>query len=488
MVRKTFIILLLTAASVAATVKAQTGSGPVMCGSKTYDIREIAASLPYSPAWSGIMKATTRGGTSAPDNIRWIDRISNLPTYMRTFYDKYGTSVQEVFNGDSNYLTDYTKCPTHLTGWNDGYFITLKQWTRRIDYTFPTDVDYRNASAKEPYAVRAVEDDIEQYIEEVLTFMPILFMCMDYDNPRAFWADNYYTINWGYNYTWDIKKTPGADKVQYTFYVYYLIKDNDFDYRIDGFRSEQQIRDGLATYNAAVSNILADAPTTSRYDQIRYLNSWLTKNNAYNSDYTGNHSPLVWSPYSALTGNNGYDGPVCEGYSRAFKVLCDKLGIPCILAVGNAIGALGEEPESHMWNEVKMTDGYWYAVDVTWNDPITGNGGVDPKCSGLENERWLLLGSEDVVGFRLTFADSHPNSVLFDNNMMSYWDVDISSLITEYKYDPALDAVFNVTVAPQPVRVYSLSGTLIGTFGSTEQALESLDHGIYIINNRKVMK
>ena len=52
---------------------------------------------------------------------------------------------------------------------------------------------------------------------------------------------------------------------------------------------------------------------------------------------------------------------VCEGYAKAFKILCDEFGIPCALVSGDASGP-------HMWNYVQMEDGKWYLVDVTWDD------------------------------------------------------------------------------------------------------------------------
>ena len=52
---------------------------------------------------------------------------------------------------------------------------------------------------------------------------------------------------------------------------------------------------------------------------------------------------------------------VCEGYAKAFKILCDKFGVPCVCVSGDADGP-------HMWNYVQMDDGKWYLVDITWDD------------------------------------------------------------------------------------------------------------------------
>ncbi len=65
--------------------------------------------------------------------------------------------------------------------------------------------------------------------------------------------------------------------------------------------------------------------------------------------------------YSALIAGDMYE-PVCDGYSKAFKMVLDELGIPCVLV----------SSETHMWNNVKMDDGRWYNVDLTWDDNDSG--------------------------------------------------------------------------------------------------------------------
>lgn len=57
---------------------------------------------------------------------------------------------------------------------------------------------------------------------------------------------------------------------------------------------------------------------------------------------------------------------VCEGISKAFKLLCDGAGIPCICVIGCAGKAPEKKEPDHMWNMVKL-DGLWYHVDVTYD-------------------------------------------------------------------------------------------------------------------------
>lgn len=157
----------------------------------------------------------------------------------------------------------------------------------------------------------------------------------------------------------------------------YLVSDWDGEGAYD-----RALSSDLATLQNAVSS-LAQAATeasSTRYGRLRYINEQLCKYNDYNSaaaNSGGSNSygyAYPWTAFAALdqlTSENDAGGalkPVCEGYARAFKLICDELGIPCVLVSGKA------NNEEHMWNYVQMEDGNQYAVDVTWNDS-TGNNG-----------------------------------------------------------------------------------------------------------------
>ncbi|MEG0894754.1 MAG: YDG domain-containing protein, partial [Oscillospiraceae bacterium] len=133
---------------------------------------------------------------------------------------------------------------------------------------------------------------------------------------------------------------------------------------------------------AKVSEILSGTTGMTNYEKVCHFNSWLTKNNKYNpivansdtiSSATHPKGKIPWTIQSAflsetnkVADNLADAAPVCEAYSEAMKVLCDKVGIPCILATGNV----------HQWNYVQL-DGEWYGVDSTWNDP--------PFAAGSDN-------------------------------------------------------------------------------------------------------
>ena len=462
---------------------AQVTSEPVYSDIHKIDVREFAASLQWEEPNATDAIRTRR--SPADNGYRWIDRIHNLPDYMRNYYDNHVNKVNQVLAGGSNCLSDYTKGTRFIEEWDSAYVVMLHEFNYKVEYTFPQDINPRDANAKQPFAEQAFLAEVDKLYDEINAFTPYMFMSMSYDCPQAFWIGNYYLWATAGNYSWHFSTAPGVDQVQVIFQVYIFIRNSTFDFRIESFQTPDEIEIGAMEYDNLVYDILENVPATGRYDQIRYFNDWLTKHNSYSSAFnTGDFSPIVWSPMSALRGTTGPKGPVCEGYARAFKILCDAVDIPCILAVGDAKGSLWGSAESHMWNEVMMEDNNWYAVDVTWNDPMTGMPN-EPEESGYENEDWLLLGTDDIVNYNLTFAQSHPNSLIYGQDEMEHWDYDGGTLISAHKYDPSTG--IRHTWMDSSYTVYSLSGQKLGKFATLQEARSTLSPGLYIINNRQLL-
>ena len=275
-------------------------------------------------------------------------------------------------------------------------------------------------------------------VNEYTCFMNYLTLCMNYDYPEAFWTGNAanWGTGWGYGYSYN--PSAGTGTVEYNMNLTFTLKGDYFDYRIAEFRDPTTLSSTVTEFKTKVNSITESYKSKTRYEQVSGLNDWLTKHNSYNSDLlqTGTAAEIAWSPMSALRASTGALGPVCEGYACAFKCLCDKLSIPCILATGNAKNSKSGAGEAHMWNEVQMDNNEWYAVDVTWNDPIIAGADNNKKVSGGENEFWLLLGQNDEVAPGFTFAESHLNNPAGDNAYQNQWELLFASLITDTHYEP----------------------------------------------------
>lgn len=97
----------------------------------------------------------------------------------------------------------------------------------------------------------------------------------------------------------------------------------------------------------------------------KYLHDSVVKSVAYDYDSlkrSGSHH--AHSVVGAFIDNKA----VCDGISKAFKLLCNEASIKCIVVVGKAdrTGIFGEDSH-HAWNLVKI-GGNSYHVDATWDN------------------------------------------------------------------------------------------------------------------------
>ena len=83
---------------------------------------------------------------------------------------------------------------------------------------------------------------------------------------------------------------------------------------------------------------------------------------------------------------------VCEGIAKAVKVLCDELGVWCMIAI------CGNNPDKgikyrHTWNIVRI-NGKYYHLDATFDNTLTRN------CTIGEEIRYDYFNLEDKSIFR----------------------------------------------------------------------------------------
>ena len=153
------------------------------------------------------------------------------------------------------------------------------------------------------------------------------------DNPQIFWVKSSYEY---YNYNGK------------TFITIDYTMEND------------ELINAKREFDHTVEQIIAKAPeSATEYEYELFANNYLIDNCGYDKQAAqsegleGNENDA----YGALVQKKA----VCEGYARAFQLLCNELGVECVNVTGMADG------EGHQWNCVKLDD-EWYSVDVTWND------------------------------------------------------------------------------------------------------------------------
>ena len=86
---------------------------------------------------------------------------------------------------------------------------------------------------------------------------------------------------------------------------------------------------------------------------------------------------------------------VCAGYSRAFQLIMQDMGYPCVYITGE----IYENGDTHSWNLVQL-DGEWYYVDVAWGDPsYRGDDGQAWEADEVEYG-YLNVTTEDMLRSR----------------------------------------------------------------------------------------
>ncbi len=92
---------------------------------------------------------------------------------------------------------------------------------------------------------------------------------------------------------------------------------------------------------------------------------------------TYDNSANCYCAYGALIDGKA----VCSGYSKAYQLLCDYADIDCAIVYGF------NDSEEHAWNIIRLDDGNWYEVDVSWDDQKK----ISHKYFGLSTAKMNII-------------------------------------------------------------------------------------------------
>ena len=161
-----------------------------------------------------------------------------------------------------------------------------------------------------------------------------VFFRMRLDHPEIFWMT-------GYKYKYY------QDSPNLIFVPEYLFDKN-------------KIREHQRAMSSRVEKLARAAKDLSEWEKEKYIHDFICDNVTYDK---------LKKAYShEIIGPLGHGVGVCEGIAKSVKVLCDALGIWCMIAV------CGNNPEKgikyrHTWNIVKI-DGQYYHLDVTFDNTL----------------------------------------------------------------------------------------------------------------------
>lgn len=173
---------------------------------------------------------------------------------------------------------------------------------------------------------------------------------------------------------------------------YYFADDADgltieLHFRLSG----EELAQAKETLETQVQTALADAPQNgTAYERELYVHDYLIDNCEYDDEAVELHKTdqvrsNEQNAYGALVEGRA----VCEGYARAFQLLCQRLNVPCWVVQGKVEGFGNQDLANHIWNCVQLDDD-WYQVDVTWDDT------EDNEMMDCERYLYLNLTTEEI--------------------------------------------------------------------------------------------
>lgn len=148
----------------------------------------------------------------------------------------------------------------------------------------------------------------------------------------------------------------------------------------------KQIKEHINAMEARVNKLIRPALGMDERDKEQYIHDFILENVRYDK---------LKKPYShEIIGPLGHGVGVCEGISKTVKMLCDRLGIWCIIAIS------GNNPEKgikyrHAWNVVKI-GGEYYHLDATFDNSLSR--GAEPRYDYFNiNDAQLFRDHEPVL-------------------------------------------------------------------------------------------
>lgn len=210
---------------------------------------------------------------------------------------------------------------------------------------------YNNLSEPEKLAYNKILSEIYSMPESVQineiddVQLKRVFSALLSDNPDLFFLGRRSTMTKTDNVFTFIKKESKT-----SFSVDYIVESAD------------EYNKMRASLNAACSKALEGVDESwSDWEKEKYVHDYIVDN----CRYVLNEDDYIYSSaYGVLV--NGEAS--CEGYSKAAKLLLDKLGIENGVISGT-VNENTDEEAPHMWNAVNV-DGAWYHLDCTWDDPV----------------------------------------------------------------------------------------------------------------------
>ena len=287
----------------------------------------------------------------------------NIDTSVDIFngVDDNKTSVETITTNDNRYRHLYEQLDDTAKKIYDKLYESrenMKTGTYRIDFGNEFQILLSQADGESK-----LKKEYQSAIETLI-----------YENPEIFYLDaTSMYIN--------IEKVIKITSTKYNVYIDNGSKPN---YLAEGFNSKEDIDTYQTKIEKVRDYIVKNIKDKNDYEKIKLTHNYLRYTINYESTISKNN---IYDIYGALVLREC----VCEGYAKAFQYIMNEVGIDNVIVIGTGKNSMGKT-ENHAWNYVKLNE-KWYAVDVTWDDPVLIGDGIIPEKSKY---KYFLKGSKTM--------------------------------------------------------------------------------------------
>ncbi len=185
----------------------------------------------------------------------------------------------------------------------------------------------------------------------------------------------------------------------------------------------------LALFNQTVDNIVDMANTYSNdFERALFVHDYLIDKAVYDFDIIKKPSDqwgYAAGAYSCLIDKK----TICEGFSKAYKLVLDRLGIECIIVADEK----GDEP--HAWNNIKL-DGEWYIVDLTYDNSAK----YDENPENNHNSHEYFCAKQDEYSRKAEWANGNPTVPECNGQKYNYHKY-YGYYVDEYSFDAVKEVI-----------------------------------------------
>lgn len=355
--------------------------------------------------------------------------FSQLPSAAKTFLssryndrDHYVTSEEEYANLLEYCVLSRNKTANALVGfdcyiafdlkskddlWNDAFHVAATS-----GYYSDISVELKGAVLSTSFRVDAVNAPSKQtktthnsgsYAKQLHAIAPHI----NYDETK-YRPDNY---------KFPIDKLENTQYVSCTDALYFAAENNTCPVPIAGSAAKTVYERARYILRRIITDDMTDVQKAHAiYDWIMWQVTYDTPATNINSggeaysayylegvfgDGTLSIDGVKYSPYA-----------VCDGMSKAYSLMCNIEGLPCVRIAGIAGSSL-DDAGGHAWNKVNV-DGAWYIVDCTWGDYQTAvKLGIGTDEYEVGSHEYFLLTDAEVLGDHFEPYQSGESSIVY---------------------------------------------------------------------------